>query len=65
MSCTCHCCGRKYKVDLIVPDKIWREIAPVQEGQDAGLLCGPCVAERLEELGYDYWYLTKSEKAFQ
>ena len=62
MSCTCHNCGRKYKVDLLVPNEIWHKIKPPNSSNEGGLLCPICIAERLENLnGYDYWILTKDK----
>lgn len=62
MSCTCHNCGRKYKVDLLVPNDIWDKIkAKNSKGEDV-LLCPICIAEKLEEFDeYDYWFLTKEK----
>ncbi|MCW8137877.1 MAG: hypothetical protein KIT58_03140 [Planctomycetota bacterium] len=37
--CLCGGCGRRYRVDLVVPDV------------EAGLLCGRCVMDRFEALG--------------
>jgi hypothetical protein len=63
MSCTCHNCGRKYKVDLIVPNDIWNQIRPIGSKGEGGLLCPVCIAKRLELLEeYDYWFLTKENK---
>jgi hypothetical protein len=63
MSCICNNCGRKYKVDLLVPDDIWNKIRPIGSKGEGGLLCPICIAEKLESLGdYDYWYLTKENK---
>lgn len=28
MSCQCQDCGRKYTVDLLVPDDLWNRIKP-------------------------------------
>jgi hypothetical protein len=52
MSCTCQKCGDKYKVDFLVPDKIWEQIKPQHKPVGAGLLCGKCIVEALEERGY-------------
>ena len=48
MACVCQGCGNKYKVDLIVSDKLWRVIKPVYKRQEAGFLCGSCIMERIE-----------------
>lgn len=44
--CTCQKCGRKYKVDFIIPDDLWLKISPKKS--EAGLLCGICIAEAIE-----------------
>lgn len=49
--CLCHGCGRRYKVDFLVPDDLWDRIRPAGSSGEGGLLCGPCVAERVEALG--------------
>lgn len=49
--CRCHACGRRYRVDLVVPDPLWLRIRPPGPVVEAGLLCGPCVMERVEALG--------------
>ena len=49
--CHCQVCGREYQVDVLVPDSIWTAIRPDKsKAQDAGLLCGSCIMERIEEL---------------
>lgn len=54
--CICQECGREYKVDLIVPDNLWKEISRGKK-----MLCPVCIAEELEKMGkYDYWFLSKS-----
>lgn len=53
--CLCQGCARRYKVDFLLPDDLWLIIA-----RGANLLCGQCIAGRLEQLNkYDYWHLTK------
>ena len=46
---TCQKCGRKYKIDLLVPDYIWCMITPSKE-VFGGLLCGSCIIEKLERI---------------
>jgi hypothetical protein len=46
----------KYKVDLMVPDRVWEKIKPAGKAKGAGLLCGACIMKRIEGLG-DYGYL--------
>lgn len=52
MPCTCHGCGRRYRVDVLVSDELWGRIGP-RDRQDpgAGLLCGPCILAAIERLG--------------
>ncbi len=50
--CLCHGCGRRYLVDLLVPDELWDKIRPdPSRGAAAGLLCPRCIGARLESLG--------------
>ncbi len=58
--CTCHACGARYRVDLMVPAETWEAIRPARSTPGGGLLCGSCIAERLERLGgFDFWMLGK------
>lgn len=60
MSCVCHGCSSTYKVDIIIPDILWKKIKPISKFVEGGLLCGRCIFEKIEEQdNYDYWYLTK------
>jgi len=60
MACKCQGCGRLYKLDVSVPDKIWSKIRPVGSEEGAGLLCGGCILERLESLvGYGAWRVVR------
>jgi hypothetical protein len=49
MSCTCQRCGKKYGIDLDVPDDIWDEIRPKGKSKGSGLLCGHCILYELEK----------------
>ena len=51
MSCKCQTCGAQYRVDLLIPDDIWERIKPLSKPDGAGLLCGSCIMERLEQEG--------------
>lgn len=51
MSCKCQACGVQYKVDLVVPDQVWERIKPSGKAKDAGLLCGRCIMDRIEDFG--------------
>lgn len=52
MSCKCHRCGRQYRVDVVIPNDIWERIRPDKTRPDyAGMLCGQCIMELIEELG--------------
>ena len=61
MSCKCQSCGELYQVDFIVSDKIWQKIRPNKKEPrtfaDGGLLCGKCIVEELEKMGYGGYYL--------
>lgn len=50
MSDNCQGCKRKFKVYLIIPDKLWRKIQPAGTSKGKGLLCGMCIMKRLESL---------------
>ena len=52
--CTCQSCGRKYQVDLLIPDNLWERIKPHGKPEGGGLLCPECIGGRLEMLG-GYW----------
>jgi hypothetical protein len=52
MSCTCQKCGRKYKVDFMVSDKLWEQIKLQCKPIGAELLCGICIVETIEKMGY-------------
>lgn len=56
--CTCHGCGRKYNVDLLLPDEIWEQISPKKtEGhKGGGLLCPMCIGQKLEAFGKPDWF---------
>lgn len=59
MSCRCQRCGRQYKVDILMPDEIWEKIKPKGKPVGAGLLCGACITDALEKMGYSAWKLVK------
>ena len=62
MSCKCQNCGKQYKVDIIVPNDIWKIIKPFGKPEESGLLCGSCIADKIEERDeYDVFYLTSKE----
>lgn len=50
MSCRCQGCRKDYKVDVLVPDDLWRCITPRPDNIAGGLLCGPCIVTRIEAL---------------
>lgn len=50
MSCECQECGEQYKVDFIVPDELWEQIKPEGKEVGAGLLCGRCIIQKIENL---------------
>ena len=48
--CTCQECGKKYSVDLLVPDNLWEKIKPKGKPAGAGLLCGECIMRKIENI---------------
>lgn len=50
MSCKCQACEKSYKVDLLIPNKIWEKIKPEGKAEGAGLLCGRCIMDKIETL---------------
>ena len=60
MACICQECGEKYKVDIMIDSKIWESISP--KGNRSGLLCGKCIINKLEALGYGAFYLYREEE---
>jgi glycyl-tRNA synthetase (class II) len=59
--CTCQKCGRKYAVDLIVPDALWEKIKPEGKPKGGGMLCGPCITEAIEVMGEYAAYQVKKQ----
>lgn len=51
--CLCQCCGHRYKVDLILPNKLWKQI----NHSNQECLCGNCILRRLENLGFSAYKL--------
>ena len=49
--CICQGCGRKYKVDLLIPDDLWDQIIPKEKRSGGGMLCGRCIMDKIEALG--------------
>ena len=61
--CICQHCGKKYRIDLLISDRLWKIIRPKGKKLWAGLLCGGCIMNKLEDIsGYDYWFLTKKKE---
>lgn len=55
--CLCQGCGRRYRVDLLLNDELWKWI---RYPDNPTLLCGVCIMERIEQIGsFDYFYFTK------
>lgn len=55
--CTCQSCGKTFRVDIIVPDYLWEKIKPEGKPKGGGLLCGSCIMERLESMGFGVFML--------
>lgn len=46
MACKCEKCGKKYKMDLMVSNKLWRQIVSVSPDKTLNLkimLCPICI----------------------
>ena len=65
MSCKCQECGRQYKVDLLIPNDLWEKIKPAGKPEGAGLLCGSCIMDRIEDLGEYNFYVLWDGKPFE
>lgn len=62
MSCLCTSCGKKYKVDLNIPDNLWYDISAFR--QNPGLLCGSCIMYFIEKISnYDVCFLVYRTEA--
>ena len=62
MSCKCQECKKQYKVDIIVPDELWKRIKPEDKPERDGMLCGSCIMDRIEALNnYGAWVLKKTD----
>lgn len=48
--CKCQECAKIYTVDFIVPDNLWEQIKPTNKAKGAGLLCGICIAKKIENI---------------
>ena len=48
--CLCQRCGWRYKVDFNIPDVLWKKIKLKGSPDEGGLLCGRCIADKIEEL---------------
>jgi len=48
MSCKCQECGKQYKVGWVIPDGLWEQIKPANKLAGTSLLCGTCIANRVE-----------------
>lgn len=49
--CKCQECGNQFKVDFLVSDELWEEIKPPNKPEGGGLLCGSCIANKIEAIG--------------
>lgn len=59
----CEGCGRRYKVDLLVPDDLWVLIrGETSRRPESGLLCGRCIMDKIEGRGqFDVFELRRME----
>lgn len=58
--CLCQGCGKRYRVDLVLPDNMWHVVRPKGKPEEGGLLCGRCIMDRLERLE-DFGFLLVTE----
>jgi len=63
MGCVCQECGREFKVDLNIPNRIWEKIKPAGKDKGAGLLCGSCIMNKIESFG-EYGFMDVDEDSF-
>jgi hypothetical protein len=53
--CLCQGCGRRYRVDVMLADELWKRVCYPDW---PNLLCGICIMERIEQLReFDYYDL--------
>lgn len=56
--CLCQACGRRYKIDLMIPDELWERVRPKDKEGAGGLLCGQCIMSLIESLNdFGAWQL--------
>jgi len=48
--CRCQRCGNLYTVDVLIADALWERIRLRGPSAGSGLLCGPCIMSRIEDL---------------
>lgn len=62
--CLCSGCGKRYKVDLMLPDDTWKAIETLYPNHWVVAdvhLCPMCIATRLERLGrFDSFTMTRT-----
>jgi hypothetical protein len=64
--CRCQGCGRLYRVDVLVSDELWKLIRPAGKTGGGGLLCGPCITSRIEDLEqFDAFQLVHWQEVFK
>jgi hypothetical protein len=49
--CICQRCDNEFKVDLIIPNDLWKKIKPKNKSKGGGLLCGLCIMKAIEDEG--------------
>jgi len=63
MSCKCQQCGKQYKVDLLISDVLWNKIRPSGKEEGAGMLCGSCIIDKIEQFDkYGAYHLCRESK---
>lgn len=58
--CVCQSCLQRYKVDINIPDNLWRRITN-EPTRGERLLCGTCILGRIEALDeFGAWDLRRT-----
>ena len=56
--CKCQSCGKTYKVDLNIPDNLWKQITQNNKSEKINLLCGSCIMKLIERVSdFSAWEL--------
>lgn len=61
MNSKCQICNKEYKVDIHVDDKLWEEIKPKGKAVEAGMICGVCIVNAIENKNQYNSYTLKKD----